>query len=114
MPTPSPLQTVRDLLRLVAQTAAATHWREAGARSETAALSSFTAIYRRRWGAEIALQGARLRIARRGIVAGHAPPPAHAARDAGFDPASHVDVALASMPSDPDVGPPQGQRTRAG
>ena len=39
-------------------------WRDAGATSATAAQSVYMSVYRRRWGAEFALQGARMRIAR--------------------------------------------------
>ena len=43
---------------------------EAGATSARAAQSVYTAIYRRRWGCETALQGARLRFARAYLVSG--------------------------------------------
>ena len=39
-------------------------WRDAGATSATAAQSVYMSVYRRRWGAEFALLGARMRIAR--------------------------------------------------
>ena len=55
---------VRLLLRETAEAAAARFWRDAGATSATAAQSVYMSVYRRRWGAEFALQGARMRIAR--------------------------------------------------
>ena len=50
---------VRLLLRETAEAAAARFWRDAGATSATAAQSVYMSVYRRRWGAEFALQGAR-------------------------------------------------------
>ena len=55
---------MRLLLRETAEAAAARFWRDAGATSATAAQSVYMSVYRRRWGAEFALQGARMRIAR--------------------------------------------------
>ena len=54
---------VHALLQLTASSAAERHWRSAGVESAEAARSTYIAIYRRRWGAEVALQGARLRLA---------------------------------------------------
>ena len=45
-------------------------WREAGATSARAAQSVYTAIYRRRWGCEAALQGARMKLSRGYLVSG--------------------------------------------
>ena len=63
---------MRLLLRETAEAAAARFWRDAGATSATAAQSVYMSVYRRRWGAEFALQGARMRIARAygGIASG--------------------------------------------
>ena len=58
------------LLSDTVRSAAERHWREAGATSARAAQSVYTAIYRRRWGCETALQGARLRFARAYLVSG--------------------------------------------
>ena len=85
------------LLRDVAQTASVRHWREAGASSPDAALSTYTSIYRQRWGCEFALQGARLRIARQHLVAGAAPcDEAAAAPSAGFHPGDRAAFARAA------------------
>ena len=65
---------VRLLLRKTAEAAAARFWRDAGATSATAAQSVYMSVYRRRWGAEFALQGARMRIARAYLVTGQAEP----------------------------------------
>ena len=62
----SALAALSDTVR----SAAERHWREAGATSARAAQSVYTAIYRRRWGCETALQGARLRFARAYLVSG--------------------------------------------
>ena len=51
---------VRLLLRETAEAAAARFWRDAGATSATAAQSVYMSVCRRRWGAEFALQGARM------------------------------------------------------
>ena len=73
------------------------HWREAGASSPDAALSTFTSIYRQRWGCEFALQGARLRIARQHLVAGAAPcDEATTAPSAGFHPGDRAAFARAA------------------
>ena len=61
---------MRLLLRETAEAAAARFWRDAGATSATAAQSVYMSVYRRRWGAEFALQGARMRIARAYLVTG--------------------------------------------
>ena len=53
---------LHSLLHDTVHSAAERHWREAGATSARAAVSVYTAIYRRRWGCETALQGARLRV----------------------------------------------------
>ena len=99
---------VHNLLSLVVKSAAARHWREAGAASLLAAISVFTATYRRRWGCEFALQGARLRIARSSLVDGVSSPQDRVPPTSGFDPSSHADFARASEP--PLCGAPAGQR----
>ena len=84
------------LLRDVARTAAVRHWREAGASSSDAALSTFTSIYRQRWGCEFALQGVRLRVARQHLVAGAVPcDEATTAPSAGFHPGDRAAFARA-------------------
>ena len=40
------------------------YWRQVGAVSVKAAVATYSARYRRHWGAELALQGARLRFSR--------------------------------------------------
>ena len=40
------------------------YWRQVGAVSVEAAVATYSARYRRHWGAELALQGARLRFSR--------------------------------------------------
>ena len=82
-------------------------WRDAGATSATAAQSVYMSVYRRRWGAEFALQGARMRIARAYLVAGQAEPAPRDPRGGGFDPGDAAAFAAASAPSLPGV--PQGQ-----
>ena len=64
-------------------------------------------VYRRRWGAEFALQGARMRIARAYLVTGQAEPAPRDPRGGGFDPGDAAAFAAASAPSLPGV--PQGQ-----
>ena len=61
---------LHSLLHDTVRSAAERHWREAGATSARAAESVYTAIYRRRWGCETALQGARLRLSRAYLAAG--------------------------------------------
>ena len=46
---------LHSLLHDTVRSAAERHWREAGATSARAAVSVYTAIYRRRWGCETAL-----------------------------------------------------------
>jgi hypothetical protein len=99
--------SLRLLLRVTANYAAERHWREAGAVSQQAALSVFTATYRRRWGATFALAGARLRLARRELVG--ATQTRRAAPRAGvFHPGRHADFTRAERPI--DRGLPRGQR----
>ena len=98
---------VRLLLRETAEAAAARFWRDAGATSATAAQSVYMSVYRRRWGAEFALQGARMRIARAYLVTGQAEPAPRDPRGGGFDPGDAAAFAAASAPSLPGV--PQGQ-----
>ena len=63
-------------------------------------------------GAEFALQGARMRIARAYLVAGQAEPALRDPRGGGFDPGDAAAFAAASAPSLPR-GVPQGQRAFA-
>ena len=60
---------LHSLLHDTVHSAAERHWREAEATSARAAVSVYTAIYRRRWGCETALQGARLRHRSQGSAA---------------------------------------------
>ena len=104
---------VHTLLRLVAEAASLRHWREAGARSALGSRSTFTCAYRRQWGCEVALQGARLRISRSFLVDGAGAAPHGGADDAprefgGFDPRSPADIDRAQAP--PLGGLPAGQR----
>ena len=92
---------------VVHEAAAARFWRDAGATSATAAQSVHMSVYRRRWGAEFALQGARMRIARAYLVTGQAEPAPRDPRGGGFDPGDAAAFAAASAPSLPGV--PQGQ-----
>ena len=97
------------LLRDVAHTAAERHWREAGASSSDAALSTFTSIYRQRWGCEFSLQGARLRIARQHLVAGATPcDEATTAPSAGFHPGDRAAFARAATAA--ELGCPAHRR----
>ena len=52
------------LLGEMAKSEAMRYWRKVGATFPETAFATFTAIYRRRWGAELALHGARLRLSR--------------------------------------------------
>ena len=94
-------------VRETAEAAAARFWRDAGATSATAAQSVYMSVYRRRWGAEFALQGARMRIARAYLVTGQAELAPRDPRGGGFDPGDAAAFAAASAPSLPGV--PQGQ-----
>ena len=102
------------LLRHTADAAAARFWREAGSPSALAARALYISIYRRRWGCEAALQGARLRLARSYLVgsaaaAGGAASGGSAdAFGAGFAPSREADVAAAGAPT--LGGMPAGQR----
>ena len=100
-------QNLATLTIPTAAAAAARFWRDAGATSATAAQSVYMSVYRRRWGAEFALQGARMRIARAYLVAGQAEPAPRDPRGGGFDPGDAAAFAAASAPSLPGV--PQGQ-----
>ena len=105
---------VHTLLRHTADAAAARFWREAGSPSALAARALYISIYRRRWGCEAALQGARLRLARSYLVGSQAQAGGAAFGDsadafgAGFDPSREADVAAAGAPT--LGGVPAGQR----
>ncbi len=97
-----PSADLRLLLRETADgEAAARFWRDAGATSATAAQSVYMSVYRRRWGAEFALQGARMRIARAYLVTGQAEPAPRYPRGGGLDPGDAAAFAAASAPSLP-------------
>ena len=101
----------RDLHLLLHDTvhsAAERHWREAGATSARAAVSVYTAIYRRRWGCETALQGARLRLSRAYLAAGGDARHARGAARPTFDPGDADHFAAAASPV--LRGLPAGQR----
>ena len=82
--------------------------------SALAARALYISIYRRRWGCEAALQGARLRLARSYLVGSQAQAGGAAFGDsadafgAGFDPSREADVAAAGAPT--LGGVPAGQR----
>ena len=82
------------------------YWREAGAADALAAKSVYLAYYRRRWSCEVALAGARLRVARMTCVTGEAPEPAVVGAG-DFDPADHA--AFAEIAEFVFGGPPRGQ-----
>ena len=89
------------------------HWREAGATSALRtrggdAESVYTAIYRRRWGCETALQGARLRLSRAYLAAGGDARHARGAARTTFDPGDADHFAAAASPV--LRGLPAGQR----
>ena len=74
----------------------------------------YMSVYRRRWGAEFALQGARMRIARAYLVTGQAEPAPRDPRGGGFDPGDAAAFAAASAPSlpgVPDAARDEGERT---
>ena len=103
------LLLIHLLLRDTVRSAAERHiWREAGATSARAATSVCTAIYRRRWGCETALQGARLRLARAYLAAGGDARGARGATRPTFDPGDADHFAAAASPV--LRGLPAGQR----
>ena len=97
---------VHALLNATAAAAATRYWREAGAADALAAKSVYLAYYRRRWSCEVALAGARLRVARMTCVTGEAPEPAVVGAG-DFDPADHA--AFAEIAEFVFGGPPRGQ-----
>ena len=99
---------LHSLLHDTVRSAAERHWREAGATSARAAESVYTAIYRRRWGCETALQGARLRLSRAYLAAGGDARHAHGAARTTFDPGDADHFAAAASPV--LRGLPAGQR----
>ena len=58
------------LLREAAKSAAMRYWRQVGAASVEAAVATYSASYRRHWGAELALQAARLGFSRAAGIPG--------------------------------------------
>jgi hypothetical protein len=97
---------VHKLCTATAHAAALRGWRAAGARTPTAARSSFVSIYRRRWGCAAALGNARLRVLRAGAVVGardRAPPDTPGT----FDPTDPAD--LAAFTAHVEGGQPAGQ-----
>ena len=99
---------LHSLLHDTVHSAAERHWREAGATSARAAVSVYTAIYRRRWGCETALQGARLRLSRAYLAAGGDARRARGAAHPTFDPGDADHFAAAASPV--LRGLPAGQR----
>ena len=102
-------EDVHFLCEQTADAAAERCWREAGAQSVAQARSVYIARYRRQWGCEFALQGARLRLSRSSTVDGISPDYSEGpAPEGAFDPRSHTDFAAAAAP--PLGGAPAGQR----
>ena len=100
---------IHFLCEQTADYAAERCWREAGAQSVRAARAVYIATYRRQWGCEFSLQGARLRMARSSAVDGISPDfSGGPAPEGAFDPHSHADYASAAAP--PQGGAPAGQR----
>ena len=99
---------LHSLLHDTVHSAAERHWREAGATSARAAVSVYTAIYRRRWGCETALQGARLRLSRAYLAAGGDAGRARGTARTTFDPGDADHFAAAASPV--LRGLPAGQR----
>ena len=99
---------LHSLLHDTVRSAAERHWREAGATSARAAESVYTAIYRRRWGCETALQGARLRLSRAYLAAGGDARHARGVARPTFDPGDADHFAAAASPV--LRGLPAGQR----
>ena len=99
---------LHSLLHDTVHSAAERHWREAGATSARAAVSVYTAIYRRRWGCETALQGARLRLSRAYLAAGGDARHARGVARPTFDPGDADHFAAAASPV--LRGLPAGQR----
>ena len=58
------------LLKETARSAAMRYWRQVGAVSVEAAVATYSARYRRHWGAELALQAARLGFSRAAGIPG--------------------------------------------
>ena len=77
-------------------------------RARAAAVSVYTAIYRRRWGCETALQGARLRLSRAYLAAGGDARHARGVARPTFDPGDADHFAAAASPV--LRGLPAGQR----
>ena len=71
-------------------------------------MSVYTAIYRRRWGCETALQGARLRLSRAYLAAGGDARRARGTARTTFDPGDADHFAAAASPV--LRGLPAGQR----
>ena len=98
------------LLREAARCAAIRYWRQVGAASVEAAVAIYSNRYRSHWGAELALQGARLRFSR-AYLAAKAPTcqagMAFGTSSIGFDPADSAQYAAEAAPI--LGGPPRGQ-----
>ena len=98
------------LLREAARCAAIRYWRQVGAVSVEAAVAIYSNRYRSHWGAELALQGARLRFSR-AYLAAKAPTcqagMAFGTSSIGFDPADSAQYAAEAAPI--LGGPPRGQ-----
>ena len=85
-------------------------WRQVGAASVEAAVAIYSTRYRSHWGAELALQGARLRFSR-AYLAAQAPTcqagMTFGTSSIGFDPADSAQYAAEAAPI--LGGPPRGQ-----
>ena len=101
---------IRLLLREAARCAAIRYWRQVGAVSVEAAVAIYSTRYRSHWGAELALQGARLRFSR-AYLAAKAPTcqagMTFGTSSIGFDPADSAQYAAEAAPI--LGGPPRGQ-----
>jgi len=101
---------IHVLLRETAKSAAKHNWRKVGATSPETAVATYVAIYRSRWGAEIALQGARLRLSRAYLTFSAQPRPTDRAYEntsTEFDPSDCTWYAAGAAPI--LGGPPEGQ-----
>jgi len=98
------------LLQEAARCAAIRYWRQVGAVSVEAAVTIYSNRYRSHWGAELALQGARLRFSR-AYLAAKAPTcqagMTFGTSSVGFDPADSAQYAAEAAPI--LGGPPRGQ-----
>ena len=101
---------IHVLLRETAKSAAKHNWRKVGATSPETAFATYMAICHSRWGAEIALQGARLRLSRAYLAFAAQQRPTDRAYEntsTEFDPSDCTWYAAGAAPI--LGGPPEGQ-----